>query len=393
MRFLFCLCLSLAASVFAHGQWSVVYADTTGSTLRDIQFISSTTGFVLKDDVSGIAQLLKTTDAGTTWTQHPLPATYAHKVHFVDSLKGHVMQGGAPVRLMSTTDGGLTWSGQNLDSSFIVVGFGMPKPDIGFYMNNAGRFRKFKLSGGIASLFYLSDTLRDGTNLHFTDSLHGFSPQWFYVHRTTDGGSNWFGQPTGIGEDIYGPAFHFATAQRGYLGSRDSTYLHGGIWRTSDAGVSWSFADDFTAISLHAHGDIALAVDDSMNAAISIDAGATWWHEPLGLPLTSVAEAVAEVTPGGDLFVTTAYDGRILKRTTSLAQTDRFPERRWVVYPNPATQSLHMAGLPDGTQVSLFNLLGEVVLRGASPTLNVDALPAGMYVLRAAGESRRVMIR
>jgi hypothetical protein len=56
--------------------------------------------------------------------------------------------------------------------------------------------------------------------------------------------------------------------------------------------------------------------------------------------------------------------------------------------PNPASGMITVQGIPDNVQsISIMNVLGEVVMQppvphSASSTLNVSALPPGIYYLR-----------
>jgi len=52
--------------------------------------------------------------------------------------------------------------------------------------------------------------------------------------------------------------------------------------------------------------------------------------------------------------------------------------------PNPTTGSLRI-WLPQGTAVQVHSLQGQLLLRGTAPVLDLAALPAGSYLLQAAG--------
>ena len=68
-----------------------------------------------------------------------------------------------------------------------------------------------------------------------------------------------------------------------------------------------------------------------------------------------------------------------------------------VVYPNPATDRLTVEASGMGEEVVLYDLLGRAVRRArlvaGKAVLDTARLPAGVYVVRAGGESRLVVLR
>ncbi len=68
------------------------------------------------------------------------------------------------------------------------------------------------------------------------------------------------------------------------------------------------------------------------------------------------------------------------------------------LYPNPvrAGEQLTITGQPVGNQMQLFNLTGKILQTYAGPASRLtipDHLPAGIYLLRGDGWSRRVVVR
>ena len=67
------------------------------------------------------------------------------------------------------------------------------------------------------------------------------------------------------------------------------------------------------------------------------------------------------------------------------------------LYPNPATDILHVVSLESGVEAVLYDISGRAVrvmtLVEGRNTLDVGALPAGVYVLRAQGSVYRVVKR
>ncbi|MBQ8703901.1 MAG: T9SS type A sorting domain-containing protein [Bacteroidales bacterium] len=64
---------------------------------------------------------------------------------------------------------------------------------------------------------------------------------------------------------------------------------------------------------------------------------------------------------------------------------------RLAVYPNPATGQVTVQGLEPDAEVCILDLGGRCLYRGTGPTLDLSALPAGVYTLQAGGRSTRII--
>ena len=66
----------------------------------------------------------------------------------------------------------------------------------------------------------------------------------------------------------------------------------------------------------------------------------------------------------------------------------------WVVYPNPTTGILYVS-LPQPSEVRLYDMMGRQLMSvqaaEGSATLDLRALPQGIYLLRANGHVQRVV--
>lgn len=68
----------------------------------------------------------------------------------------------------------------------------------------------------------------------------------------------------------------------------------------------------------------------------------------------------------------------------------------WAVYPNPTTGMLYVS-LPQASEVQLYDMMGRCLMTVQAPagaaSLDLRALPQGIYLLRAAGQTQRVVKR
>ena len=63
------------------------------------------------------------------------------------------------------------------------------------------------------------------------------------------------------------------------------------------------------------------------------------------------------------------------------------------LYPNPATDFLHIAGMPAGSQWQLYDMQGRTVSSGNSARIALPALPDGLYLLRVVAPTGRCAMR
>ena len=137
----------------------------------------------------------------------------------------------------------------------------------------------------------------------------------------------------------------------------------------------------------------------------STDGGFTFWLQgrvPLD-PSNSFAQD-ALVGPNGLLHVAVGRAGpedEWVYRTTEPVVVANEPdvpeppsETEMEVFPNPAASRISVRAFVPGTEITLYDILGRAVLRSSTPmSVDVSALPPGVYVVRAGGQSRLVTIR
>ncbi len=64
------------------------------------------------------------------------------------------------------------------------------------------------------------------------------------------------------------------------------------------------------------------------------------------------------------------------------------------VYPNPASNYLHVAGIPENAQLQVFDLMGrELVHAVGKKTVDIAALPGGIYLLSVDGKHKQRFLK
>src|SRR5262245_28400797 len=112
----FILLISLKTCI---AQWIPVYQDNN-TEFYDAAFPTDLTGYVAAKDTGG-SMVLCTTDGGQTWNKKYIPGwNFIDKIAMLDSMRGYIIKGGVPGRILRTIDGFNTWQWFFTDSSFIV---------------------------------------------------------------------------------------------------------------------------------------------------------------------------------------------------------------------------------------------------------------------------------
>lgn len=261
-----------------------------GDDLRDVMFVNPLVGYAVGER----STILKTTDGGWTWTrlgERREPGSDYRWVHFINESEGWVQAGDA---LLTTRDGGQTWqpaappnagarygANWNLGSTRFQVHTGttastqalsrsddfgrtwttlnsrLPQNDFGnivFVDPNNGFLARSTATGSsrlLEVLFATSDggrTLRPGPIageqvgqnpvLAFLSPTTGWAsgPDGTTVLATTDGGTTWERQGTGLGSVDRHTDLQFFDVALGHL---LSNYTDNTVLRTTDGGGTW----------------------------------------------------------------------------------------------------------------------------------------------------------
>ncbi|MEP7217674.1 MAG: hypothetical protein ABI876_02095 [Bacteroidota bacterium] len=192
------------------------------------------------------------------------------------------LAGGASGTLFRSADNGITWSpvaGSGADDinalavigDTIIAGCGAAS-NLGILRSTDGGTTGMRTTTGLSAIG-IWRLLRSGNTMLAAPYNHG-------LYRTTDNGGSWNLQ------DIGSPGFHInALAVQGdYLlaGLVETSSNHGEIYRSSDAGITWSqvLADTEGVVEFAAEGANAIALmGNSFGTAglrRSTDFGATW---------------------------------------------------------------------------------------------------------------------
>ena len=323
-------------------------------TANNMDFLNSTTGFV----VSGIStqlngRLTKTTNAGTTWVDIPLPSPYNAKaavdVDFVDENTGWVLgglpfQAGGGITCIKTTDGGSTWVFQPND-----VGYNFVSVSINMVDANTGYF----IAGTAISVF-----------------------------KTTNGGTNWNRIPSSPGSSTYNKVV--AVSHDVVFVSSDN----GNLYKSTNGGDTWSnivLPRPVTGFAMDWQDELnGLVGGTSGFLAKTSDGGATWnWTNSGGSTIRNVCMrnrdsvfAVSDINGSWQMFRNFKQTGSPLSLLLNVGI-----QGFW----NGTTQVSDTITVTLRNQNSPYNVVDQsktVIYNQGSGTVSFSSAPAGNYYIQ-----------
>jgi len=216
--------------------------------ITDIDFINDSNGWFVGHGSNYFEGVIyRTSDGGDTWIDiTPGQIAYLNAVQFLDENTGYAV--GEEGTVLKTTDAGETWTVKlrtdwkipPLDLEFTLSDLFFLNSDTGWICGDGGYIAKTTDGGNSwQETIIVSGTLYF-TEIQFIDELTGWISSGVSKHffKTTDGGKNW--------NEIYLPlghgleSFFFLNKNDGWGGG----YNEGCIYNTSDGGETWEIEQD-----------------------------------------------------------------------------------------------------------------------------------------------------
>lgn len=325
--------------------WAEVETGHSGF-LYEMSFPTNTTGYVLSTN----AQLLKTSDAGTSWDIIQLPGMieYFNDMQFLDENTGFLCA--RPDKIYKTVNGGQDWE----EIKFLIPGL--------------------------------------VTDIYFIDELEGWLVGYDSIcGHTTDGGYSWHyvNLPSGNLSEIT-----FIDHKTGFINSMNHK-----IFRSSDGGMNWEELDMFLSYPN------TIAFSDSLNGWLSdlqrlyrtLDAGMTW-VEYMDIQNSKWREEITDIfllDSCNGWFST--MDGRVFSLSLELGNEEITSHESIHIFPNPVIINLTI-DLADDLRgdflIRIFSSDGKLLMnreyfsfKGSSISLDLSTLASGLYFLQVQDEN------
>ena len=365
----------------------------TNVPLNCVVFTDPNTGYI-----AGDGSLIKTTNAGITWTVDTNGMGYMYyqndfiTVFFIGQDTGYVADLGGD--LLKTTNAGTSWhfqtvaQGQGCSSMYFInsnTGYMVGEAEISQTLNGGVTWNQLSFGTNGGNQLY---------SVFFPDSLTGYavgfdsSCTYGIVLKTINGGSTWHKLPLLADYELY--SVFFTDDNTGYVVG----YL-GVNLKTVDGGETWTDLHISTMAPLNSilfitpsKGYIVSQHGDIFHTS---DAGSTWIADSSGTwnglySIFSTDTATAYAVGNFATILKTGYGG------VTFVEEHKPTVTNFTIYPNPANDeiTIETSLSPVISQLSIMNLNGQVVLTrqitGPKNQLDVSTLPSGVYFVRLTNE-------
>ena len=217
----------------ASPKW-VALNNSTATGLNSIFFIKAKTGYAVGGPP---AVILKTTDAGQSWTQLSKTGVNFRSVYFLNADTGFVVGGGGEID--KTTDGGTTWTTQIVNSIITLYSVFFINSQTGFITGDNGIILR-TTDGGYNWIQQTSGTTNTLYSVYFAGADTGFVVGASgIILKTVNGGVNWTSQTPGTSL-VSLRSVYFIDANHGYASGEEGTTFRGIILKTIDGGAHWT---------------------------------------------------------------------------------------------------------------------------------------------------------
>lgn len=370
------LLLTLIVPHLVLAQWTAIPSNTVGK-LESVYFWNATTGMM-----SNSYELIKTTDAGLTWT--PVTGYYGVRdIDFANANTGY-SAGVAGSSLRKTTNGGVIWSSLTPPNSNSLWGVSSPDPSIAYVSGTGGVVWKTTNGTSFTEVNLPSTNL--AVDVDFVSTSEGYVlAQQEGVYKTTSGGSSWSLSYASTGS-LY-TSIYFVNATTGFAcGS------NGRIIRTTNAGSTWTVLNTGSTGLLEyiyfydsTHG---ICVGYNGEVLRTTNGGTTWFHD--NIPGTAHLHACMLLSP---TIAIVAGDSGVIYRNANLGNSisdQSLPEAYIHVYPNPCSGSLSITAdelpLNASLHLDVYSIEGKLMASLPANTsaekniFNTAALVPGIYI-------------
>lgn len=415
----------------APGTWALLPASPTSSWVRfeDGSFIDARTGWI----VNGAGEVWRTGDGGASWEHlasieaasgYPI---YLRSAAFVNEQHGFIGTLVPGHTLYETVDGGATWA--NIEARVegplptgICGIWAVDEETIyaaGIYSRPA-RFLKTTDGGQTWTSRDMSEYADSLIDVYFWDAQRGLvvggigrsmtTQRQAVILLTEDGGETWSVRHTTSRLGEWGWKISFPTPTTGYVSVEDDAEQVSDVLKSTDGGLTWaSIRVPGHTATLQGVGFVSEDVgwvSGRGQTSVTTDGGASWERIPLdGLinRFRFLGDTLGYAM-GARIHKYTRGAGTPVEEGAPALAGPALGE----IFPNPfsdrATVPLRQAE-PGPVEVGVYDLLGRRVavlqsgFLGAGEhafTLEGEGLPAGVYVVRAAGagpaEARRAVV-
>ena len=395
----------ILTSFHCKAQWNAVY-EKDSTVFLGMYFTSDSVGYVVGYRINAlnysIGQIFKTIDGGNHWNiiyeatvpQTTNPASYPNYncVYFPTKNIGYI--GSDYNIILKTIDAGQTWTTQTVPEIFFDTRMIYCTDSLTCFAGKAYMFKTF--DGG---LNWVVDSNASPTqDVSFPSPNRGYG-LW---SNTIDGGNNWSTQffPVGLYAS-YDCIFFIndSTGWAGGMGGQGSpNFNFGTIAKTIDYGQTWNQTNfQYEMLGIR---DI-IFINDSVGWACgngqsgnsrqimkTIDGGLNWHKQFLNYSTNYSAvtqmqclnDTLCYAISGWQIFKTTNAGGPMIG--LGINEKDNF--NQLLVYPNPSKEFIKIQNQETNSAITIYNITGEIVFQSTfnqSKEIYIKTLKNGLYFI------------
>jgi len=359
-------------------------------------------GYCVGDPINGKFEIYTTDDGGTTWTaipaaNSPAPVSGEYGVIGYFSVVGDITWFGTNKgRVYKSTDNGHNWTVSQIPGWTAKY----VQPFFRDAMNGFGADRSTGSTGGLVkttdggttwtavtttgNVFTNDQSYVPGTPTTWVTS--GAATGFTGVTYSFDDGTTWNDMGPTIGTQYL--AMAWINDSTGYVGGFNADATTGGMSKFT----SLLAPCDFTAnnVAVAKGGSVTYSITDGAHSTSTVA-----WTCPGGTPATSTNRhpTIVYNTPGTynvTLTVTNSWGNTVKLKTGYIyvggVGINEHSAATVSVFPNPAKDVLNIQGSQNIQEVSLMNMVGQVVYTqttdASTLTINTSDLKSGVYNLR-----------
>lgn len=405
--------LVLLVSLFAHhlsAQWTHISSPTVNN-LKSVHFANSTVGYAAGDNntlLKTVNSGISWTVLSTGFTGHFSSVYCANKDTVFVSVNPTTSYSTA-AQLIKTTDGGNTWSASSPFSSINsnINQVCSVSPDVVFCIgavwardyNMGNSFMEVGAgsrsgNGGstwqIPSVFGSASSLQWRNPLHsvcFVDTLTGYNCGDLAINKTIDGGRTWTNLNKYNGNSIF-----FTDQNTGYVAGDN-----GIIRKTTNGGSSWTIQNTGVTTKLTSihftSADTGCAVGIWGAVLGTTNGGLTWVSEHSGWTIYDLRSVFFTDADNG---YAVGDNGTILKTTLGPVgfKEIKADAGTFALFPNPAKDVLGIRSSLDKGNVFLYDVAGRLLKKmpfhSGNFTIDISDLSSGIYFIKLTSDSRSI---
>lgn len=225
--------------------------------------------------------IVRSPDAGENWNVQLSGTTNRlYDVEFGDAMHGTAVGDSGTVLL--TIDGGVTWSPQSSGTLGRLYGVSYADADTGWVVGIYGTILR-TVDGGTNWAEQMVDSTIHLSSVHAVDANTATAVGWNgVIRRTTDGGTTWAPQVSGTDDPLHSVFFsdadHGVAVGSDYFGFEGRQSWWGSLLRTDNGGTSWTRDVDHTNLygvgMFDANSGLAVGAQGIIRKIT--DGGVTW---------------------------------------------------------------------------------------------------------------------